>query len=305
MSRRDREKAPHQLDAGGKRYVMLPHVVMESEAYRHLSLRARAILTLILKRFNFYNNAHPSPHRRLALSSREIAAELNNQNHAANSRAIAELIDHGFVEMTAESVRSSRLAREYRITFAWSGRDEAPVKPTNEYRSWRPGPEAKGGNKGKLAVEDVATETPVSVDPAATSPKVFVEPVATSRTNFPQKTVGRSVAPASTQGPYQGKGAGSREPDPPVRRPTGPRLSRLPVANPCVPDVDEMRDRASAFLATAPRGSQTILSRDAGIPAGTFSKFLKRGGPLGRDARLALAAAIARLEAQARKGRAA
>jgi hypothetical protein len=48
------------------------------------------------------------------VSYAELAACLNRKNQAPIGPAIAELIDHGLVDISAESVWQERKAREYR-----------------------------------------------------------------------------------------------------------------------------------------------------------------------------------------------
>jgi hypothetical protein len=296
------EKAPHQMDSGGKRYAMLPIAVMDSEAYRHLSLRARAVLMLILKRFNFYNNAHPDPRRRLVLSAREIANELNNQNHSANREAIAELMSHSFIDVTTEHPARSRLAREFRITFAASGPDRATQKATNDYRHWRPdGVERR--KKRKNGVAAAATESGGSVEGGSTVTKVSVDPVATGNRSLSQKGDDRSVEHVATQGSYQVEDRHPRryaEPQQPLGTTDDAwRLAGINAAkNPVAPPAGEMRDRTIKFLVDAPRGTQRLLSSESRIPEGTLSRFINHEGPLAPRACTDLAAALYRLGAR-------
>jgi hypothetical protein len=124
-------KSDHRADTRGGRFVGLPHVVVESEAYRHLSPIERAVLVEILARFTGYNNGE------IAISYRELAHRLNRKNEAPFGPAVAKLIVHGLIDIATEARWKDRRAREYRLTFI-STTDGAGrhVAATNEYRSW-------------------------------------------------------------------------------------------------------------------------------------------------------------------------
>ena len=55
MSRR-KSKSDQRADTRGGGFTGLPHVVHDSDAYRHLDLWARAVLAQVIRRFNGYNN---------------------------------------------------------------------------------------------------------------------------------------------------------------------------------------------------------------------------------------------------------
>ena len=116
----------------GGRWAGIPICVIESPAYRDLSLWARAILTQIVARMNGYNNGS------IAISVSEICTVLGNSNRGKAVKALAELMQHGFIEATTEGDRKERLAREYRLTFVNTVSNGKFVAATEEYRDWKP-----------------------------------------------------------------------------------------------------------------------------------------------------------------------
>lgn len=124
----------------GGRWAGIPICVIESPAYRDLSLWARAILTEIVARMNGYNNGS------IAISVTEICTALGNSNRGKAAKAIAELMQHGFIDVTTEGDRKERLAREYRLTFVNTVSNGKFVAATEDYRNWTPQPQKSGGN---------------------------------------------------------------------------------------------------------------------------------------------------------------
>jgi hypothetical protein len=132
VARRDKRSAPHTADtkavAGVSGFAGIPKCVLKSEAYRRLSLMARAILFEVAGILDGHNNGH------IHVSYAELAARLNRKNQAPIGPAIAELMRHGLLDLSAESVWRERKAREYRLTFVNTtdsiGRT---IKATNDY----------------------------------------------------------------------------------------------------------------------------------------------------------------------------
>lgn len=152
-----KRQAPHSADTravnGVRGFAGLPKCVIVSEAYTRLSLIARAILTEITARFDGHNNGS------ITISYAELAARLNRRNQAPIGPAIAELMEHGLLDLSAESVWRERKAREYRLTFAnTSDSIGRTVAATNDYLGWRAKNDATDGvaEKGKSATDGVA-----------------------------------------------------------------------------------------------------------------------------------------------------
>ena len=93
---------------------------------------AKLALLSILRRFNGWNNGS------IAVSYRQFAHDNNLKNQAWIARAIAQLIQHGFIVIETEGKLAPRHAREYRITFAQSGPPGRVRPATNEYKNWKP-----------------------------------------------------------------------------------------------------------------------------------------------------------------------
>jgi hypothetical protein len=157
VARRDKHKAPQSADTravnGVRGFAGIPKCVIASEAYRRLSLMARAILIEIAARFDGHNNGI------ITISYAEIAARLNRRNQAPIGPAIAELMHHGLLDLSAESVWRERKAREYRLTFAnTSDSIGRTIAATNDYLDWRAKNDATDdvAEKGKSATNGVA-----------------------------------------------------------------------------------------------------------------------------------------------------
>lgn len=128
-------KAPHSADTrakdGFRGFAGLPLCVIKSEAYRRLSIIARAILVEVVARMSGHNNGL------IHVSYAELAHALNRKNQAPIGPAIDELVQHGLLDISADAVWQKRKAREYRLTFVnTSDRLGRPVKATNDYLSW-------------------------------------------------------------------------------------------------------------------------------------------------------------------------
>ena len=101
---------------------------MDSAAWRHASLRARAILLELVKRHNGYNNG------KIGMSQREMSVAIGSASFGTVAKATAELIQHGFVDLAWEGEAWARKAREFRIT--WLPTGEPPhLKPATD--DWR------------------------------------------------------------------------------------------------------------------------------------------------------------------------
>jgi len=125
-------QAPHTADtkavSGVSGFAGLPKCVLKSEAYRTLSLMARAILTEIVAIFDGKNNGS------ITISYAQLAARLNRKNQSPIGPAVAELIQHGLLDLSAESVWQERRAREYRLTFVnTSDSIGRTIRATNDY----------------------------------------------------------------------------------------------------------------------------------------------------------------------------
>ena len=156
--------APHKADTkavnGVSGFAGIPKCVLKSEAYRRLSLMARAILFEIAGILDGHNNAF------IHVSYAELATRLNRKNQAPIGPAIAELMQHGLIDLSAEFVWRERRAREYRLTFVNTtdsiGRT---IKATNDYLKFDATDVV--ARKAKTATNAVAGARPAATDAVA------------------------------------------------------------------------------------------------------------------------------------------
>lgn len=160
---KSKQKADHRADTRGSPWMGIPHVVLKSPAYHHLSLCARAILTEMVLAMNGYNNGH------IAISQRQLALRLRTSNFGKIGRAIGELMEHGLIDIALEGKWKQRLAREYRLTFVSSGKPGHYRPATNEYRSWSPHQfgDDKGSAESSIAASPSSAKQQVAADTAS------------------------------------------------------------------------------------------------------------------------------------------
>lgn len=277
MSRGGKNKnAPHKIDKRGETYFMVPHAVYDSVAYATISVRAKTLLYGFLRRLNGYNNG------KLTYSAREMASDLNGTHHAYVQEAVEELIAGGFVVMTKSHPKISRMANEWRLTFAAYGLHENPIPATNEYKDASPKSikavrrhheeKRKRFRKGKHSgVETGSTENPDAVETGSTVGKHSVETGSTVSDGNKPKTPSASVETGSTHISYHDRGK-------------SPLPSSILRGDDHLPDstlymtATDLRSFTKAYLQWAGTGAQTQLSKLAKIPGGTMSKFLKGRG---------------------------
>lgn len=106
-----------------------------------------------------YNNG------KMAVSQRALVAALRCHPRKIVS-GIAELMEHGLIEVAVEGKWKERLAREYRLTFV----STKGVRATNEYLAWASQEESGASNvesaklKSASAVEPVPEKVAASVE---------------------------------------------------------------------------------------------------------------------------------------------
>lgn len=123
-----KSQADCRADTRGGRWAGIPVCVIQSAAYRDLSLCARALLVEFVTAMNGWNNGQ------IALSQRTLAKALRTTNFRAIGRGIAELMEHCLIDVTVEGQWKERMAREYRLTFV----STKTANATNDYRFWEP-----------------------------------------------------------------------------------------------------------------------------------------------------------------------
>ncbi|MHA3840489.1 hypothetical protein ACX0GZ_04630 [Sphingomonas aestuarii] len=134
MAKKAKQRADHRADNRGGAWAGIPHCVIDSLAYRHLSLWGRAVLVEVVREMNGYNNGE------IGISQRQIAERLRTTNFRSIGKAVAELMSHGLIDITAEGQWKQRMARQYRLTFVNTGGPGTYRPATNEYRDWKPAP---------------------------------------------------------------------------------------------------------------------------------------------------------------------
>lgn len=147
MSRKKPPKADHRADTRGSRWVGIPLKVIESPAYRDLSFWGRAVLIELVACFNGYNNG------KIVCTFDQLADRLGNTNRRAMSKAFAELMDHGLIDVTTEADWKGRKGREYRLTFVNTTPGDKFKAATNDYKDWvKPKPKAGKTSSPKKAI---------------------------------------------------------------------------------------------------------------------------------------------------------
>jgi hypothetical protein len=135
-----------------ERFVALPHYIMDTAAWRRLSVTARAAWLEFVRVHNGSNNG------RLAMSSRILGKKLGLCKSAA-AKAINELITYGFLEITrASSFSGKRRATEYQLTHLKD--DITGELPSRAFQNI--GKIACDSGNGKAAEEPQSTSFPLS-----------------------------------------------------------------------------------------------------------------------------------------------
>ena len=138
--KRKGKQPDHAADTRGGRWVGIPAIVIDSLAYRNLSLWARAILVEVVREFNGYNNGQ------IAISFAQLTERLGNTNRSKISKAFAELVEHGLVDVETDGDWKQRHAREYRLTFVSTTPNDKHKPATNDYLNWKPAQKSSGND---------------------------------------------------------------------------------------------------------------------------------------------------------------
>lgn len=269
-------QGPQKADHGGN-FFMTPRAVLDSVAWKHLSFRARAVLQVFQDRHNGHNNGN------LALGIHEIGKRLGNQNHGGNSRAVAELIEHGFLECVSDADRRQSKVREYRITFVSTGKQRHVEKATHDYRDWRLG----GAKRRKFGSANTATQDDVCVASTATMVKNSVANTATNDRESPEFCTPPSGANTALLIDNQSKApsAGSQTL---LASPEKLRAADLRL------ELDELRRWACFIIDSYGYGGSRRLAHNACIPEPALSRF-RKGRSLPDQYRIPLQEACGRL----------
>ncbi len=138
MAHRPRRRRVNQKGrtVGVDRFLMLPHFLLTSEAWKSLTPAQRALFVEVAQRWNGFNNG------RIGLGIRE-AGQAIHVKHTTAATAFRVLQERGFlVLMRDSSFDQKRLAREWRVTAFPSGDYQQPTAPPSlEFSRWRTPPD--------------------------------------------------------------------------------------------------------------------------------------------------------------------
>jgi hypothetical protein len=154
-----------RADTRGGGWVGIPQCVVDSPAYRDLTVTARAVLIEIVRRFNGYNNGG------IVVSQRQIAEGLKTSNFRKIVAAVDELMTHGLIGVPVESLWKERKAREYRLTFVSTSDSGSLSRATNDYDHWRP--------TGKFGADKASAEPAKSAAEASSAVRKFDDEAST------------------------------------------------------------------------------------------------------------------------------
>ena len=267
---------PQKPEHGGNFYIM-PRRVQESVAWRCASLRARVVLSVFLARHTGFNNGH------LAISISELCEAVGDQNRGANSKAVVELIELGFLECTCDADRRQSKAREYRVTFIATGEGKNVRPATNEYADWRPAERKLRQFGGARTAPPEAISGAVTA-PTRKLPVAVTAPCSTVTRGFEAHGHGAVTAPLLVN-----------QSAPPSGHPSKSVISppKLPRANSSIDarvDVQELREWTQATIRTLGYGGARKLALDSDVPEPIISRFRSgRGLPDHHRLRLQLA----------------
>ncbi|WP_157783623.1 hypothetical protein [Rhizorhabdus wittichii] len=231
---RKKIRADQRADTRGGQWVGIPHVVVDSVAYRSLSDRAARILVELARRFNGYNNGS------IALSQRELGEALHIQNYGSIGRAIAELVDRGLLAVALEGNWKERDARQYRLTFISTTQGGSHRPATNDYLSWTPSP-----RPAKSGAEHASAKHPIPAEHGSADGQNAAEDVSARIRGYRRKTAaGENPAAEDASSliyePYPDSGIGRSEHDTPE--------SQNPAADCSVPDMTIVTSHVMSML---------------------------------------------------------
>lgn len=269
----------HQKADHGGNFIMLPRRLLASVAWRYLSHRARSVLLAFCYSHNGRNNG------RLELGIHAIGELIGNQNHGGNAKAVAELIDKGFLECTSDADHGQSKVRCYRVTFIATGEPRSIVPASHDYDDWRPTP----ADRRKFGGARTATQKPdsgaVTARTVKNSGAVTATPVTESR-HFEAHASG-AVTALSLYNHISGSSDDPAGPDRPLK------LSRQIPAADLRADLSTLRTWANEAIDRRGYGGARMLAHDAGIPEVALSRF-RNGKNLPDHYRVPLQEACAR-----------
>ena len=132
MSRIKRRNRTHTngRSKGEGRYVALPHIILNSPAWKALSPHARCLFIEMKRRYNGQNNGF------ITLSHREAAEAFCGGKGTAQKR-FAELVTSGFIRMANKGHYGNRHASEWLLTT--EDDDRNGHKPSHDWKHFKAG----------------------------------------------------------------------------------------------------------------------------------------------------------------------
>lgn len=276
---------PQRPDHGGNFY-MVPRRVIESVAWRCASLRARAILQV----FQFCHNGHNNGE--ITLSIKQIGKALGDQCHGPNAKAVAELIELGFLECTSDAMHGQSKARSYRVTFIPTGKGKATLA-TNEFQEWRPLPGSKrafGGARSARPVKfggAITATQDVKFDAVTATVVKFHDAV--TATGGPAIAGISDEASDAVTATILGNHSTHRPGVSPLSE-----ISSRSGAESIAADFDDLREWVREAIAVLGYGGAKVLAKSANMPEPNLSRF-RAGKALSEQYRLKLHEACARV----------
>lgn len=270
MSKPKAYKAPHKADGRGGHYALIPHLALDNLLVA-VGPRAVAVALAILRQFDGKNNGS------ITISMRDIGEAIGSANNPANAAAIVELERTGFLTVTRHA-KCQRKANEYGFTFISRG-SIGQVAATHDYLETKKSSVSKPHTRNALRVSDIDTRRKHRVS------DIDTRSTETSDVSNPPR-VSEIDTPIYYHPPLSSDQAENIPSD--ALKPPAANFS-LSAAM----DERELRNFAMSFLAKAVPGSQSRLAHEAGIPGGTFSKFLS-GRSLPDQYRMPLQLAVGR-----------
>lgn len=278
-------QGPQKPDHRGN-FFMVPRSVIECVAWRHASLRARAVLQVFQFCHDGFNNGE------ITLSIKQIGKALGDQCHGANARAVAELIELGFLECTSDATHGQSKARSYRVTFIPTGKGKA-TPATNEFQAWRPAPGSRRAFGGARAAQ------PVKFGGAITATQdVKLDAVTATVVKFHDAvTATGGPAIAGISGEASGAVTATILGNHSTRRHGVSPLSEISSrtgAESIAADFDDLRAWVREAIEVLGYGGAKALAKSANMPEPNLSRF-RAGKALSEQYRLKLHEACARV----------
>lgn len=272
-----------RADCRGGAFFMLPHCLLNSEAFRTASARAIKMLLAICAKHRGFNNG------RISVGFRELAAWSGCQNHAANNQAIGELVGRGMLAVACEHPRARRLSTEYRLTFLPTESGEA----TNDYLHWRQG-DAGTVRKRTIGNFDVAITATGRVFGVATTTTGEETSRCDDRSGNHEKPPFSDVGPVAITATHIRNHLGGLSSCPQSSLESPPNTGGPSTV---APDPEALRQQALTVLGSALRGAQGQLASLASIRPAALSKYLHNSGTLNAESRIRLTMALPKIAA--------